>query len=320
MPEIIILILIFVALSGLLAMVDAAILSVTQAEAEEAAARKLYGGAALSALLRGQMRAVIVLVILTNTVNILGPILIGVRATYLLGNQIIGFLTAVLTALTILFSEIIPKAVGTHHAPLVARYSAPVIYAATLLFHPIVLAIEWIVRPFRRGVRPTGTEEQIRALATMGEGQGWIEPDERTLINRTFTLNDKRAEDIMVSVGSFASLSDRATIQSAAMYAAQWPHHRYPVLDAHGHAAGFVMSRELLQAVVAGRGTESVTTILHEPVLVPPDMRADDILQLLRDRRLHLAIVQADGNVLGIVTLKDVLEELVGEMRDERRI
>lgn len=320
MLELFILIISFVAASGLLSMLDAALLSVTHAEVEEVKARGLWGAMALVRVHSRITRAVIIIVILTNAVNILGPTVIGVRTALLYGSQWIGLLTALLTALTILFSEIIPKVLGTRYAPTIVRYTAPVILVLDLLFTPALALLELAVKPFRRGNRPTGTEEQIRALVRIGAMQGFIEEGERHLIQRTFVLNDKTAADVMVPAGKFASIPSTTTIREAAALAAQWPHHRYPVLDDAGRASGFVMSRDILQSLVAGRGEESVTTILHEPLLIPPAMPADDILQLLRDQRLHLAIVQKDHTVVGIVTLKDVLEELVGEMRDERRI
>ncbi|MDD4319180.1 MAG: CNNM domain-containing protein [Candidatus Peribacteraceae bacterium] len=321
MLTLILLIVAFVLASGLLSMLDAAFLSVSRAEVEETLVHGLWGGRALKGIAERQMRTVIVIVILTNFVNVLGPVLIGVRAAALFGSQAIGIVTALLTALTIFFSEIIPKALGTRYGPTISRIGAPALFALVVLFTPVVAFIEMLVKPFRQGDRPTGTEAQIQALARIGGEQGHIEADELSMIRRSFVLNDKKARDIMVKTGVFASLPYSATIREAAAAAAQWPHHRYPVLNGDGRAAGFVMSRELLQALVAGRGDESVTTILHEPVLIPPGMRADHILELLRDKRLHLAIVSGEkGDVLGIVTLKDVLEELVGEMRDERRI
>ncbi len=318
--SLLVLIIVFILASGLLSMLDAAILSVSRAEVEETLAHGLWGGRALKGVARRQMHTVIVIVILTNLINVLGPVLIGVRSASLFGSQSLGVLTAFLTALTILFSEIIPKALGTRHAPTIARYSAPALLALTVILSPIVVFLEFIVRPFRQGDRPTGTEAQIQALARIGGESGLIEADELDIIRRSFVLNDKTARDIMVRTGSFAQISASLTIAAAADDAAKWPHHRYPVLDETSHVIGFVMSRELLQSLVAGRGKDPVTTILHDPLVIPPTMPLDDILPLLQKQRLHLAIVEEKGKVLGIATLKDVLEELVGEMRDERRI
>ncbi|MFA6039529.1 MAG: CNNM domain-containing protein [Candidatus Peribacteraceae bacterium] len=321
MTELILLVITFVALSGLLSLLDAAIISLHQAEVEEVAARHLYGGGALRRLMDRQMRAVIMLVILTNAVNILGPVVIGVRATLLFGNQVLGVLTAVLTALTILFSEIIPKALGTRHAPAVARFSAPILLAVILVFSPVVSLIEWMVKPFRKGERPVGTEEQIRALVKIGARRGLIEEDEQRMIARTFFLNDRTAADIMIPRERMVAFAPQTTMRGAADIAAKALHHRYPVIGpGPDEVRGFVMSRDILQALVEGRGEDSVMTIVHEPVLVSSRMRADAILEVLRGRRLHLAVVRDDGHkVVGIVTLHEILEELVGDMQGEMK-
>ena len=322
MLEIALLITVFVPLSGLFSLLDAAVISVHQAEAEEVIARKLWGGKALRRLLEHRMRSVIVLVILTNAVNILGPIIIGVRAAVLFGNQILGILTAVLTALSILFSEIIPKAVGTRHAPTVGRFSAPALFALTLVFSPLIAAIELLLRPFRKGDRPIGTEEQIRALVKIGAKRGFIEESEQRMIARTFFLNDRTAADIMIPRERVVAFTPQMTVREAATIAGQALHHRYPVFgSAPGDVRGFVMSRDILQAVTTGREAVLITEILHPPVVVSAAMRADDILEVLRHRRLHLAMVRDDGGaIIGIVTLYEILEELVGEMGGERDI
>ncbi len=321
MAELVLLIIAFVALSGLLSLLDASIISLHQAEVEEVAARKLYGGGALRRLMERQMRAVIVLVILTNAVNILGPVVIGVRATVLFGNEVLGVLTAVLTALTILFSEIIPKALGTRHAPLVARCSAPFLLTLILFLSPLVSLIEWMVKPLRKGERPVGTEEQIRALVKIGARRGLIEEDEQRMIARTFFLNDRTAADIMIPRGRMVAFPPHTTMRQAAEIAAVALHHRYPVIGpGSDEVRGFVMSRDILQALVEGKGETSVMEIAHDPVVVPAGMRADAILEILRSRRLHLAVVRdARNRIVGIVTLHEILEELVGDMEGESK-
>src|SRR6188472_3300675 len=127
MFEIALLIAVFIALSGVMAMIDAAILSVTPGEVEELHHHKAWGSSALQFIKNHMTKSVVIVVILTNTINILGPVLIGDRAADYGGNTAIGVVTAILTFLTIIFSEIIPKSIGAHYAPTIARASAPII-------------------------------------------------------------------------------------------------------------------------------------------------------------------------------------------------
>mgnify|MGYP002624551356 FL=1 len=174
MIELILYIVIFIALSGLMAMIDAAVLSVSRAEVEEMVQKQLWGAAALQGIAQRITRAVVVIVLVTNSINVLGPILAGNKAIELYGSTVIGVITAILTLGTIVFSEIIPKSLGTHYAPLIARMAAPTIRALTIALYPLVVALEWTSNLLKSGERPVGTEPQIRSLVNLGSRAGHI--------------------------------------------------------------------------------------------------------------------------------------------------
>ncbi|MGB7323587.1 MAG: CBS domain-containing protein, partial [Rubripirellula sp.] len=94
---------------------------------------------------------------------------------------------------------------------------------------------------------------------------------------------------------------------------------RYPVFGGSiDDIQGSLLSRDLLKAICHGDADQTVRSLLVDPLIVDAQMRSDDLLVLFRDRHLHLAVVQSSGKTLGIVTLEDVLEELVGEIDDEK--
>lgn len=309
----------FIFLSGLLAMVDAAILSVTNAEIGELVMNKKWGAVALRNIKTRITRAVVVVVIVTNTINVLGPILVGQKAVSIYGSTAIGVVTALLTFGTIIFSEIIPKSLGTHYAPHVSRAAAPVILLLIFALYPVVLLLDWIASLFRTGSRKIGTEHQIRSLVTIGSKAGLIERDERQLIQRAFVLNDRTATDIMTPLEKIAWVSDKATIREAAERVFREEFSRYPVFgETPDEVQGFVLSRDILQGLSEGRDKEPITSIMRQPLLISAHRRSDDLLVLFRDRRIHLGIVRRERKTLGLVTLEDVLEELVGEIEDEK--
>jgi len=159
----------FVALSGLMALIEAAVLSVSHGEVEELVIRKAFGAVALKAITQRITQAVVVIVVLTNTVNILGPILTGHKAIQLYGDAAIGAVTAVLTLGTIVFSEFIPKSLGTHYAPRISSLAAPVIRVLVYLLYPVVLALERFADLFKAGQRRIGTETRLY-VAQSGAG------------------------------------------------------------------------------------------------------------------------------------------------------
>lgn len=321
MVELALSIAIFILLSGLMAMVDAAVLSVSYAEVEELVHNKAWGATALRACKQSITRSVVVIVILTNTINVLGPVLIGHLAAVKYGSAGIGVTTAVLTFLTIIFSEIIPKSIGAHYAPQISRAAAPIVLVLIYALFPIVVLLDWLTGFFQQGTRRIGTEAQIRSLVTIGRRAGHIESDEGQLIHRAFVLNDKFASDIMTPLKDIEAVEESVTIRQAASRVFHNSYSRYPVFGKSIHEVrGIVMSFDILEALAQGRDEEPVTSILREGLVVDARTRSDELLVLFRDKHIHLAIVQDKGKTVGLVTLEDVLEELVGQIEDEKDV
>ena len=318
MVELVLFVVGFILVSGFFAMIDAAILSVGPAEIEEMIAKKCRGAVALKKLLKHTTRAIIVIVILTNVTNILGPILAGRKAEALFGSSAIGFITAILTFTTIIFSEIIPKALGAHHAPSISRIAAPFLRILIIVLFPIVWLLEALAHVFKSGKRNVGTEEQIRALANLGRGAGHIDADERELIHRAFVLNDRTTADIMSPVPSIVSISKDCTICQASKVIFKNSYSRYPVIGKSiDDVMGYVLSVDILEMIADGKENYSIIDIIRVAPTVDSAMRCDDLLNILRKSDLHLAMVRDRGKTVGLVTLEDVLEELVGEINDE---
>ncbi len=319
MAELLVLAVVFVMLSGLMALIEASIFNISRAEVEEMVTQGRRGAGALRSLTVRLSRAVIVIVILTNTINILGPILVGQKAIALFGSVAIGIVTALLTFATIIFSEIIPKSLGAHYAPQISPRVAPMVLGLTWLLLPIVAPLEWLTNLLKSGERSIGTEEQIRSLTRIGRKAGHIESDEGQLIHRAFLLNDKTAADVMTPLQDVISVPDSATIRQAANQVFRHTYSRYPVLDPSTYAVhGILLSHDILEALSLGNDDAPVTTIMRPPLIIPADKRCDNLLTLFRDKRVHLAIVRTTNKTVGLVTLEDVLEELVGEIEDEQ--
>lgn len=308
----------FIVASGFVAMIDAAVLNVSPAEVEVMLAKKQMGAKDLKKLLKHTTRAIIVIVILTSVTNILGPILVGGKATELFGSSSIGIVTAILTFATIVFSEVVPKSLGAHHAPQIARTVAPLLLLLTRILYPLVIALEYLVRIFKSGKRHIGTEEQIRALANIGGGEGHIDADERELIHRAFVLNDRRARDIMTPATKIVTMSSTFTIRKAAKVVFAHRYSRYPVIgNSIDDIGGYVLSHDVLELMADGNEELSVLKIIRDLPKVESSLRCDELLNVLRKNAEQIAIVVEEDATVGLVTLEDVLEELVGEIHDE---
>ena len=165
----VLLVVVFLFLSGMAAAVDAAVLSVSRPEVEVLVEQRKWGARRLRSVKKQLTQSVVVIVIVTNTINVLGPILVSREAQATYGVEGLAVITVVLALGTMVFSEIIPKSLGAHYAPLVARLAAPAIRSLRILLYPLVIALAALSRLFTRGTRQIGTEEQIRSLVRIGD-------------------------------------------------------------------------------------------------------------------------------------------------------
>jgi len=314
-------IIVFVALSGLMAAVDAAVLSVSHPEIDELIQHGKQGARRLREVKQELTRSLAVIVILTNLINVLGPILVSQQAFGLYGPRSLVPVTIVLMLGTIVFSEVIPKALGSHYAPQLARWAAPVIRALGFVIYPLSAALAWFSDTMMRGQRRIGTETQIRALVKLGRKGGHIEPTEGHMIFRTFRLNDRTVQAIMTPLEKVISIPVSATVSEAAEIIRTKEFSRYPVFGpSPDDVPGMLLTRDVLRLLADGEGETSITSIMHAPFVVSAERHADELLLEFRTRHQHLAVVQQTNQTIGIVTLEDVLEEIVGEIEDEKDV
>ena len=174
MIEITITIGLFIALSGLMALVEASILSITHGEVDERKVREVWGEKALKDIHAEMTKPLVVIVLVTNFINVVGPIIASQKSVRIFGDSALYFITVVLTLGTIVFSEIVPKSLGRHYAQHIAPMAAPLLRLLVMALYPLVASLEWFSSLMKRGERPIGTETQIRSHAERGRQAGLI--------------------------------------------------------------------------------------------------------------------------------------------------
>lgn len=318
MLELILVVIAILVLSGFFSGSEAALVSITDAEVHSMVEKKQLGSATLNKINNNLNRSVIAIVVWNNIVNIVGSIMVGQLVIKLYGNAVLAVMTTGLTFGIIIFSEIIPKAIGLHYAERISLLTSPLILLLTTLMLPVIILLEWITNLFTHGERKVGTEDQIRSLVTIGRRKGHIESDEGQLIHRAFKLNDKSAEDIMTPLKDIISVNTDDTLGEAWAKIDHESHTRFPVYGASvNDIEGMIIKQDVLLALYEKKGGESITTIARDALVVQSNVRSDELIALFRDKNIHLAIVQQDDHTVGLVTLEDVMEELVGEIEDE---
>jgi CBS domain containing-hemolysin-like protein len=310
-------------LSGVFSGSETALVSISLARAEALFREGRPGATALYRLKTNPARMLITILIGNNVVNIAASAIATVVATRWFGHIGPGIAVGVLTILILVFGEITPKSLATRYSERISLVIAPLMYGFMRAIYPLV----WVFNRFTNYVQhlsgserdPIVTEAELITMMEHGEEEGTIEADEREMIERIFILNDLRAADVMTPISRVFSLDGRRTLADILPLVLEAPYSRIPVYgDNPSEIAKVLFVRDLLEAVVAGRTDVTALEIGRAPLFVPMNQKIDGLLPTLRKSKQHMAVVVDESGYLeGVVTLEDLIEEVVGEIYDE---
>ncbi len=250
---------------------------------------------------------------------------LGVEAGTASGAALV-VVTVVLALFTIVFAELVPKTLALAHPERWALVlSRPIDFLARVLGPVIALLTGitgWVARLL--GVQPNAeasiSAEELRLIVERGGEQGVLEAEEEQMINAVIELGDRRVHEVMVPRVSIAALAVDASFEDAIDVVVSEGHSRIPVFEQSIDAiVGILYAKDLLPYLKLDAGERPpLRKLLRAPVLVPESMTIEDLLHELQRRKVHLAIVLDEyGGTAGIVTIEDLLEEIVGEIQDE---
>jgi CBS domain containing-hemolysin-like protein len=304
--------------SALFSGVEVALFSISLGKVMALQKRGKRGSKSLLKIKENISRPITVIVIFNNIVNIIGSILVGFYVTETLGSSWLGITSAVLTFLIIIFGEIIPKNIGENYAEKIGLIVAGPLLSLTKLLTPIVWLFEQITKKFNVK-KNIASEEEIKILSHLGHLEGSIEKDEKEMIQNVFRLNDLSAKDIMTPRSVMVTFPGNKTLGGIKdqIYASKQS--RIPV---HGKdtndIVGVCFLREVLTALAKDEIGRKVSDFSYDIMIVSDKAKVDYLLILFQKKKNHLAVVKDKyGTVLGLVSLEDVLEQLVGEIVDE---
>lgn len=203
-----------------------------------------------------------------------------------------------------------------------------------LRWAPVLLGLDRVMGPILRPLIPSNgrgregeegedrEELEVRELSAIGRREGVVGAEEERLVERVFRLDERSAWDVMTPRVDIHSWQDGALLKDIIQELQSVPHSRVPVYgDSVDDITGILNVRDAYEAWVAGRGDEPLSALAREPFFIPGSLPLPQLLRLFQARRVHLGIVADEfGGTDGLVTLEDVLEELVGEIEDERDV
>ncbi|MAT39390.1 MAG: hypothetical protein CL946_07275 [Ectothiorhodospiraceae bacterium] len=308
-------------LSFLSSSMEAALFSVTHVQIEQMEERRRRGAHRLKGNKENIQDSIIAIVILNNLANITGSILVGSIASTVFDEVWLGVFSGVLTFIIILLGEVIPKTIGERKAPQYARLTSGIVYLLRIVFIPLIWLTRIMVKPLSNSIAPSSrtSEDHIKTLAKIGHRHGTILESENVLIRRVFHMNDILARDIMTPRTVVVAYQADKTLEEIAKELYKSPFSRFPVFeDDMENIIGVVRIRDLLEALAKDKGEKTLRNFADEVSFVPETARIDTLLRDFQRNREHIAIVIDEyGGMAGVLTLEDILEQLVGEIVDE---
>lgn len=260
-----------------------------------------------------------------NIVNIAASALTTVLAQKLFGNAYIGIATGILTLLVLIFGEITPKTMASIHAEKMAFIYAPIINLLMILFTPLTFlvsglakAVMFILRidPEKSGSHMT--ENELLTIVEASAQDGVIEHEEHEMINNVVDFGDTVARDVMVPAINMTCVEDTVSYDELISIFRKDQYSRMPVYhESHDNIVGIIWAKDLLVKYNPKRPFK-VTEYMREPFFTFESKKTSELMSELKDKYKSMAIVLDEyGITAGLLTIEDLIEEIVGEIRDE---
>jgi CBS domain containing-hemolysin-like protein len=313
--------------AGLCASADTALLRVSRAGAKGLATSGNQAAAPLQAVLAEVPKYVAVLLLARVIAEIGATLLVAAAALHWAGPAWRAFLITggVMTVVIYVVAGIVPRTLGRDYAASVAATAASVMQPIVRLMGPIPAVLLATGRLLGRGSKnesgPSGEEEDLRGLVDLLERRRVIEPGERAMIHSVFELGDTIVREVMVPRTDMIFVESGKTLRQALSLALRSGFSRIPVVGENlDDVIGIAYLKDIVTRTYedSGLASELVDSIMRPATFVPDSKPVDDLLAEMQARQTHVAIVIDEyGGTAGLVTIEDILEEIVGEIADE---
>ena len=308
-------------LSGRFSGAETALTSLSEIDLVQMRYKKTKNVAYIEKLLNDMDRTIITILIGNNLVNILASSLATLFFFELLGNIGVSISVGILTLLLLIFGEITPKAYAIKKSRRISSKSARNIYVLTKVLSPLITLLKAISRTLIKLRGGTVTKEDfhiqevsIKHLAEKGANSGEIKTIEKDIIYSVFKFGDLKVKDAMIPAKNVKYLNKKLSVVEAKKQMVYHGYTRLPIVDREKMTiVGVIYTKDLLN-----RMEKRVKKFMRPPFIVSPEEDITTVFAKMRANRVHLAIVSGvNKKFRGIITLEDILEELVGEIYDE---
>lgn len=286
-------------------------------------------GRQVESLLTKPSRWLITILIGNNFVNIAAASLATLMVQKVVNGtagQVVGIATGVMTFVILIFGEILPKSYCQHHAEEISVKVARPILLLSKILSPLVRALTFFTQTVLRLTKTEEirrnrliTEREIHALIDLGQEEGALEEQEEELVHSALEFDETQAKEIMVPRTNMVCISEEASIAELADLIKKVGYSRIPVYEKNiDNITGIAYARDLLNFINNLSKEKKVKEIMHPPIFVAYTSNLGRLFRRLQKEKTHLAIIVDEyGGVAGMLTIEDLLEEIVGEIEDE---
>ena len=320
------LLVLLIILSGAFSGAEIALTALSDAKVRAISKSKKFGSRAISKLKKKPQKLLIAILIGNNLVNILATVIATAWAIEAFGNNAMGIVTGVLTFVILVFGEITPKTFAQKYSEKFARmFAYPLLWLTKILF-PII----WIFEKFTQFLinklhigKPLNSvsEDELLAMVDIGTKEGVIEEQEQELIENVLEFNDTTVDQVMTVKKDIEILKSNTTISDAVKFFLEHSHSRIPVYkDSINNIVGIVTVHDILRFLHDPKEGQTLSDFkFKSPIVAPKTKSISKLFHEFQKRRQHLAIiVDEHGETVGLVTMEDILEEIVGDIVDEQ--
>ena len=277
-------------------------------------------------LIDDTQEALTVCLIANNIVNISASALASGIALEIFGAAAVVAVVPVMTVLIVIFGEILPKSAAMVYSERVLIVAAPILRVLAFLISPLawamkkcVTAIGFLLHINLGAQQVFVTRDEIEQLVKIGEESGALEASERRMIDGIIDFDETRVHEIMIPRTDMIALEADETLGEAVKLFIEEGHSRIPVYEeSPDNIIGILYVKDTLKNLSEGNLSSGVRELLRKPIFVPETIRTAELLENMRREHIHIAVIVDEyGGVAGIVTMEDILEQIVGEIQDE---
>ena len=300
---------------------EAVLYSVPMRHVETMDRQKRRSGKIFKELRRNIDKPITAILSLNTIANTAGAAVAGAAATVVLGREWLVYFSIFFTLVILIFSEVLPKTAGVVYAkPLMPWVALPLNFLVKLMSPAVWLCTHVTKLISREKTQDSVSPEELKTLAQLSFRMGEIKGYQELVIGNILSLETRAVKDVMTPRTVIFSLDEHLTLNEASKEMDSWEHSRFPVYDKDSEdIVGIVLTKELFIALAEGKNDEPLSNIMRPAHFVVDSAKLNDVLMEFIRKRDHLFVVINEyGGLAGIITLEDILEEILGhEIMDE---